>query len=118
LRSSDPRTVATARTVHHGDFVRNGLEDDVTVEELLDFEISTGQGRFKIATLLANAALLPVIKAKGDALAAQIAELESSAPNDDGERPQWSRARKSLHVSRSGARHRPATALAWRIRPR
>ena len=59
------------------DFVRNGLEDDVTVEELLDFEISTGQGRFKIATLPANAALLPVIKAKGDALAAQIAELES-----------------------------------------
>jgi murein DD-endopeptidase MepM/ murein hydrolase activator NlpD len=51
--------------------------DDITVEELMDFEISTGQGRFKIVTLLANAALLPVIKAKGDALAAQIAEIES-----------------------------------------
>jgi hypothetical protein len=55
-------------------------EDDVTVEELLNSEISTGQGRFKIATLLANAALLPVIKAKGDALAAQIAEIESKLP--------------------------------------
>jgi hypothetical protein len=62
------------------DFVRNGLEDDVTVEELLNFEISTGEGRFKIATLLANAALLPVIKRKGDALAAQIAEIESRLP--------------------------------------
>ena len=59
------------------DFVRNGLEDDMTVEELMNFEISTGQGRFRIITLLANAALLPVIKAKGDALAAQIAEIES-----------------------------------------
>jgi hypothetical protein len=56
------------------------MEDDVTVEELLNFEISTGQGKFKVATLLANAALLPVIKAKGDALAAQIAEIESKLP--------------------------------------
>jgi hypothetical protein len=55
-------------------------EDDVTVEELLNSEISTGEGRFKIATLLANAALLPVIKRKGDALAAQIAEIESRLP--------------------------------------
>jgi hypothetical protein len=61
-------------------FVRDGLsaslEDDVTVEELLRAEISTGQGTFRIATLLANAALLPVIKRKGDELAAQIAEIE------------------------------------------
>jgi hypothetical protein len=55
-------------------------EDDVTVEELLNSEISTGEGRFKIATLLANAALLPVIKRKGDELTAQIAEIESKLP--------------------------------------
>jgi hypothetical protein len=53
------------------------MEDDVTVEELLGTTINTGHGPFKIATLLANAALLPVIKAKGDELAVKIAELES-----------------------------------------
>jgi hypothetical protein len=58
-------------------YLRTGLsgakEDDMTVEELLGTTIHTGQGDFKIATLLANASLIPAVYAKGNALAAAIA---------------------------------------------
>jgi hypothetical protein len=55
--------------------IRGGVteEDDVTVDELLNTTIHTGQGDFKIATLLANASLIPAVYAKGNALAAAIA---------------------------------------------
>ncbi|MGH3735844.1 MAG: peptidoglycan recognition protein family protein [Micromonosporaceae bacterium] len=36
-------------------------DDDMTIDELMNHTIATGQGTFKVATLLANAALLPRI---------------------------------------------------------
>jgi hypothetical protein len=63
-------------------------DDDVTVEELLGTTINTGQGPFKVATLLANAALLPAIfNAPDDAdvdriAAAVVAKLPAGSPVD------------------------------------
>jgi hypothetical protein len=41
--------------------LNEGEEDDMTVEELMNHRIKTGQGEFAVATLLANAALVPLI---------------------------------------------------------
>jgi hypothetical protein len=73
-------------------YLRTGLpgaeEDDVTVDELLNTTINTGQGAFTVKTLLANASLLPAIfnapdNADVDRIAAAVvAKLPAGSPTD------------------------------------
>jgi hypothetical protein len=85
--------VAGASTACAGPYVKAALpqlrgapqpqeDDDMTVEELMGHRIKTGQGEFAVATLLANAALLPTIyrRATDDVNVDQAALAAALAP--------------------------------------